>query len=44
MENIEEVRYKLEVKNEELNQALDFKVEENDALKKIIKEMDLEIR
>ena len=42
MENIEEIMAKLEQKNEELKQALDFKIEENAALKTIIKNMDEE--
>ena len=40
MSNIEEIINNLEKKNEELQKALDFKVEENAALKVIITKID----
>ena len=40
MSNIEEIINNLEKKNDELQKALDFKVEENAALKVIITKID----
>ena len=40
MNNVQEIITTLENKNDELQKALDFKIEENAALKKIIKNID----
>ena len=40
MANVQEIITTLENKNDELQKALDFKIEENAALKKIIKNID----
>ena len=42
MEKREEKKQKLRQKNDELSKALEFKVEENAALKTIITNMDIE--